>query len=484
MKKTAAVRTRLRLWPPRRLLVLGLLPLWVAGCISSAGLGPTATRLEASQVAAESAFTAWPDEHWWQVFGDPELDRLIELALVANPDLELARARIEQADAAVGLTHSRLLPQLSFGVDTTYQRYSEHKLFPDSVAGSQDLDSTVEFKGSYEFDFFGRNHAAVAAATSARRASLAAQQAARVAVATHVAHVYFELARYVGDREVVADTRRQREKILKLVQARVALGLDSNVELRQAEGALPQIDGEIALLDENIALMRSALAELAVIDPATTASLTPSLNTVVAPVLPGAIPSDLLARRADISAARWRIEASLRGTDLIKAEFYPSVNLTVFGGIGALGLASLFEAGSGLYGVSPSLRLPVFDGDRLRSQLKLASAEVDRAIAEYNHSLLAAVADVVHTVTSLRALEQRQAAQVAAQAAAESAYGIALQRYQAGLTGYLTVLATESDVLAQRRAATALKARALSLNVDLDHALGGGFNAAAPTASN
>ncbi|MBK6660122.1 MAG: TolC family protein [Proteobacteria bacterium] len=120
----------------------------------------------------------------------------------------------------------------------------------------------------------------------------------------------------------------------------------------------------------------------------------------------------------------------------------------------------------------------------MRSKLKFADAEVDRAIAEYNGTLLDALRDVVHAVTSLRALEHRQAAQRAAQASAESAYDLALQRYKAGLTGYLTVLATETEVLSQRRAATELKARALDLNVALNRALGGGFDAATVTASN
>ncbi|CAN0483111.1 unnamed protein product, partial [Phaeothamnion confervicola] len=207
----------------------------------------------------------------------------------------------------------------------------------------------------------------------------------------------------------------QREKILQLVQARVAEGLDSNVELRQAEGALPDIDGELALLDENIDIQRSGLAMLAVVDPATTAHLSPALNRVAAPILPSAIPSDLLARRADITAARWEVEARMHGTEVIKAEFYPSVNLTAFAGIASLGLSSLFEASSAALGVNPTLSLPIFDGDRLRSKLKFADAEVDRAIAEYNNALLHAMRDVVHALTSLRALKQRTAAQIAAQ---------------------------------------------------------------------
>ncbi|MBK8960555.1 MAG: efflux transporter outer membrane subunit [Proteobacteria bacterium] len=464
-------------------LALALAGLGLAGCVSSKGLAPSAQPLDVSAAATDTAFHAWPDEHWWTVYRDASLNELIEHALAASPSLEKARARIAMAEAAIGFTHGRLLPEVTFAVDSTYQRYPEHGQ-NRNLGGEGGSDNAIEFHGTYELDFFGRNQAALAAATSNARASAAAQQAVRLSVASTVAQAYFVLARQLAERQVVADTRRQREKILTLVQARVAEGIDSNVELRQAEGALPDIDGQLALLDENIELMRSRLAELAVVPLEKTARLAPALKDVAAPTLPASIPSDLLARRADITAARWEIEATLRGTEMVKAEFYPSVNLTAFAGIASLGLSSLFEAGSGTLGVNPTLSLPIFDGDRLRSKLKFADAEVDRAIAEYNGTLLDALRDVVHAVTSLRALEHRQAAQRAAQASAESAYDLALQRYKAGLTGYLTVLATETEVLSQRRAATELKARALDLNVALNRALGGGFDAATVTASN
>ena len=470
-------------WRARYALLASGCGLALAGCVSSAGLVPSGKPLDVATVANDTAFSGWPDQHWWAVYGDVALDNLIAQALAANPDLELARARIEMADAAIGFSHASLLPQVSFGVDSTYQRYPEHGQ-NRNLGGTAGSDNSLEFQASYELDFFGRNRAALAAAISNARASAAAEQAVRVAVASAVARTYFELARLIAERQVLSDTHAQRKKILILVKARVAEGLDSKVELRQAEGALPAIDGELALLDENIDLLRSQLGKLAVVEPSVTATLAPALTKVAAPTLPTSIPSDLLARRADITAARWEIEAATRGTDMIKAEFYPRVNLSAFAGIAALGASSLFEAGAGTLGVNPSLSLPIFDGDRLRSKLKFADAQVDRAIAEYNNALLNAMQDVVHAVTSLRALEHRQVAQLAAQGSAESAYDLALQRYKAGLTGYLSVLATESEVLAQRRAATALKARALLLHVELNRALGGGFDAATMTASN
>ena len=126
-------------------------------------------------------------------------------------------------------------------------------------------------------------------------------------------------------------------------------------------------------------------------------------------------------------------------------------------------------------GLGPAVRLPIFDAGRLRARLKFVNAQLDLAIADYNAALLSALQDVVHSVVSIRALAERQAAQREAAAAAESAYDLALQRFQAGLTGYLTVLATESDVLEARRAGVLLAARGCQLDVDLKRALGGGF---------
>lgn len=453
-----------------------LLPL-LAACISAEGIAPAGRTLDAERITDDAAFTAWPQTRWWERYGDAELSRLIESALATSPDLERARADVAQAEAAIGFTHSRLLPQVQLGAEVSGQRYPEHSLYPPRLGGDHLLDSTVEFRGRYELDFFGRNAATVAAATSHAQAAAAAAQAARVAVASAVARAWFDLAESLAEREVVLATRKQRETILTLVQARVAEGLDSKVELRQAEGALPAIDGELAALDERAALLRSLLSRLTQTPLAETAGLCPRLAAVAAPSLPANIPAELLGHRADVTAARWEIEARLHGSESVRAEFYPSVNLTAFAGFTALGLGALFEASSASYGVAPALSLPVFDGDRLRSKLKFADAEIDRAIASYNGALLDAMQDVVRAVTSLRALTARQAAQAEAQAAAESAYSIALQRYRAGLTGYLTVLTTESEVLRERRAATALKARGLGLDVELNRALGGGFDA-------
>ncbi len=193
------------------------------------------------------------------------------------------------------------------------------------------------------------------------------------------------------------------------------------------------------------------------------------------------IPADLLGRRADIAAARWRVEASVRDVASAKARFYPNINLAAFAGFNSLGFGELFKSGSEQWGVGPALTLPIFEGGRLRSNLRGKTADEDAAVESYNTAVIDAVRDVADEIASSQSIVRQQGEQSAAQAAAESAYGIALERYKAGLGNYLNVLTAETSVLKQRRLAVDLGARALDTQVALIGALGGGYQATAQT---
>ena len=192
------------------------------------------------------------------------------------------------------------------------------------------------------------------------------------------------------------------------------------------------------------------------------------------------VPSDLLGRRADIAAARWRVEAATQDVDVARAQFYPNINLVAFAGYSSIGLDRLFDAGSQQWGVGPALRLPLFDGGRLRANLRGKVAELDGAIESYNAAVLDAVREVADQLASGQAIGRQQQSQRQAQASAESAYGIAVQRYDAGLGNLLQVLGAETAVLNQRRQGVDLAARALDNQVALMRALGGGYQAELP----
>jgi NodT family efflux transporter outer membrane factor (OMF) lipoprotein len=173
------------------------------------------------------------------------------------------------------------------------------------------------------------------------------------------------------------------------------------------------------------------------------------------------------------------VEAAAQDLKVARTQFYPSVNLVAFAGFSSFGLDQLLKSGSQQYGIGPAVRLPIFDAGRLRANYRGKAADVDAAVSAYNGAVLDAVREVADQISALQSIERQQREQAAAQQAAESAFDLATQRYKAGLGTYLTVLTAESNVLAQRRSAADLKARALDAQVALMRALGGGYAAPA-----
>ena len=169
----------------------------------------------------------------------------------------------------------------------------------------------------------------------------------------------------------------------------------------------------------------------------------------------------------------------MRDTDVARAQFYPDINLHAFVGLSSIGLGELLKADSRQLGFGPAIHLPIFDAGRLRANLRVRNAERDLAIDSYNALVRDGVREVVDQLGSLQSLARQQREQAAAQAAAESAYDLIGQRYQAGLASYLAVLNAESQLLSQRRLAVELQARVLDRQVALVRALGGGYSDAA-----
>ena len=465
-----------------RLVNLALITIAALGLSACAGMVDTpaqATLRDATSLGLPAAQStdAMPDAQWWRSFGDQQLDRLLEQALASSPSLKMAQARIARAQAAVGLAQAASAAQLSAGVDATQQKFTANGLYPPPLAGSIYATGTAQLTGSWELDFFGKNRAALAAALGNARAAQADADAARTLLASTVARSYFQLLR-LNDQLVLAQrSLAQRSQILHLVQERVNAGLDTRLELRQSEGALPEARLQIEILQEQIALTRHALAallgqpnEALRIDEAT-------LEAVKTGATPTQVPSDLLGRRADIAAARWRVEAATQDVASAKSQFYPNVNLVAFAGFSSIGLDRLLSAGSEQWGLGPAVRLPLFDGGRLRANLRGKAAELDAAIESYNAAVIDAVRDAADQLASAHAIARQQNEQRVTQALAENAYDIALQRYEAGLSNYLSVLAVETVVLDQRRQGVDLAARALDTQVSLMRALGGGYQA-------
>jgi NodT family efflux transporter outer membrane factor (OMF) lipoprotein len=452
--------------------------LLLAGCASPGLQTEPRALLQPAALGAQDASTPWPQARWWADWNDSTLDVLIDQALADQPSLQTAQARVRQAQAATDVADAARQPQASLSVDMTDQRFSANGLFPPPIAGATMWNNNAQIGASWELDLFGRQRAALDAAIGQWRAAQADAQAARVLLAGNVAAGYFNLARLIENRRLADEALQQRNQILALVKQRISAGLDTSVELRQAEGLIAQTQVEIEALDEAIARARHGLAELAGQGPRAFDTLAPILAAVHSAGLPSALPADLVGRRADLVAQRWRVAATAKDVEVARTQFYPNLNLVAFVGLSSIGLDRFVEAGARTYGAGPALRLPLFEGGRLRAQLDARRAEADAAIDAYNGTLLRALREVADEVTSLQSVERQQQSQAEATRAAESAYTLAEQRYRAGLGNFLTVLTAQTNVLTQRRSAADLKARHLAAEVALARALGGGYQEA------
>ena len=462
----------------KRMVPSLLLVLLLAGCASYSGIHIESSKTEASALGARDITTEWPKADWWLALNDPVLNRLIDQALQGNLDLQGADVRMRQAQAVAGVADANRYPQLDASYSSTRQRFSENGLVPPPYAGSTYNVNELNLGFNWELDFFGRNREALKAALGQLHASEAEHQAVRIMVASEVARNYFALARLQQQRTIADELNQQRAEKLDLAAQRVAAGIEAPGNLEPLKGDLAGIRRDTAALNEQIATTRHALAALLGQGPEAVQNLEARLPDVAGLTLPQQIPLGLLGHRADIVAAKWRVESGLHGMESAKAAFYPNVNLRAFFGFSSVGFDKFLESGSRVPGAGLAISLPIFDAGRLRNEYRFVTAQTDGAIVNYNKTLVNAFRDVADQVSTLSAIDEQLQKQTAALTHAEQSRALAQQRYAAGISNRVPVLDAESDVLSQRRALIDLQARWSIARVQLIHALGGGFTEA------
>lgn len=455
--------------------------LMLGGCVNIPSTTPRTQATEAASLGlAEQAKTPEVAGAWWQALGDAKLDALVQRTLAANPDLQVAAARLDRAAALAEAAGALGKPVSGIGVDATRQRYTEHGLVPPPIAGSVRTTANLQAGVSWDFDFFGRNQAQLQSALGTQRAARAEAEAAAMVLSSQVVRGYLALARLLEQGEHLNRLMALRERSAALIAQRVGAGLDTQIELRQAQTPLPELKRQQQALAEQISLARHQLAALSAQPMDALDGLAPAVPQLPASLAVAAkapLGLDLLGRRPDIAAARWRVEAATQDVAVARAQFYPNLNLTAFIGFNAIGFDNLLKSGSLQGGFGPALRLPIFDTGRLRAQLHGNAAELDAAVASYNARVLGAVhesADALSSVQSLAAQVQQQ--QQALQSVA-SALELARQRQAAGLGNALTVINADMALVNQQRALSEVQAQWLDSHVQLIKALGGGWQA-------
>jgi NodT family efflux transporter outer membrane factor (OMF) lipoprotein len=458
----------------------------IAGCADMGGRSTQASLRSADTLAAAKSLAsaplstaAWPTTDWWKSFNDPQLDQLVAEALADSPTLKVAAARTRKALAFADSAKAALYPQINGNLVITEQRFAEHGLYPPPFAGNWGTFNQLTANLNWELDFWGKNRAAYESALDLARVAEVDAYAARLALSVDIAQTYVQLQRAYLLLDVAELTLKEREETYALTRDRTVAGLDSRLELKQAETAIPATRELITRLNETIALTRNALAALLGQGPDRGLAIArPAPESLRVMALPTNVPAELVGRRPDLVAQRWRIEASQQDIANAKAQFYPNINLVAFIGLQSLGSAGFLSAASRTLGIGPAITLPIFEGGRLRANLAGTNAEYDIVVEQYNQALADALKDVVDQLASWRSLEQQRVQQKMALDTAQEAYDLALLRYREGIGNFLQVLSVESPLLEQQSLEAELRARQLEIAINLVRALGGGFDAA------
>lgn len=459
-------------------------PVLLAGCAAVPQLGdkpePRAAGSLASAQSMASVDGVWPAADWWSGYGDPQLSALIAEGLGGAPDLAAAAARVRRAEAYAEQAGAARLPTLDAEARAGLDKQSYNNGIPaDFVPHGWNDTGRAALNLSFDLDLWGKNRAALAAATLEAEAARIELEEARLVLSTGIAAAYADLARLHAERDVLQSALKLRSETLKLVSDRVATGLDTLAELRQAESAVPAARADLAATDEAIALTRNRLAALIGAGPDRGLTIArPSAEALQAHGLPDGATTELLGRRPDIAAARARVEAAASRIKVARADFYPAVNLSAMFGLQSLGLDNLVKGGSIFGSVGPAISLPIFRGGALSAQYKGARANYDEAVASYDGTVVEAFREVADAVTSRRMLGVRLGESRLALSGADQAYAVARQRYEGGLSTFLDVLTAEERVLQNRRTVADLEMRAFALDIALVRALGGGFSQA------
>ncbi|OYU70308.1 MAG: multidrug transporter [Alphaproteobacteria bacterium PA2] len=419
----------------------------------------------------------WPADQWWTAYGDPQLNQIVDEALAGSPTLAETSARLKSAQARADMAAGGTLPSLSANGQVAQTKQSYNAGFPKLFVpkGYKEFGrASLDF--GYDLDLWGRNRAALAAATSEARAAQADAAQSRLILTTTLVSAYADLARISGEIAAAEASARNRDASSELVQRQMANGVANRGEAQQAKAASAAARGELASLQEQASLARNRISALMGAGPDRGLKLSPPLAQAgTSAGLPDKVEINLVGRRPDLTAARLRAEAASRRIDVARAGFYPNINIAAFLGLQSLGLDALTQAGSDIGQAGLALSLPIFEGGRIRAGYKGARADYDAAVAAYNQALVLALKDVADAAVSERSLSVQLAAARESLSAGEAAYRIARLRYEGGLSSYLVLLTAENTVIAQRRAVAQLEARALSLDASMVRALGGGF---------
>lgn len=418
---------------------------------------------------------------WWHFFKDPQLDRLIALSLACHPDIKMADARIRLAYEEAKIARSRLFPHLFGVVDIKRQKVSTTA--PGFVPGFPDLFTDVTLKlttAVYELDIWQKNRSLYYAACDVAKAAVANFEEAKLLLSTTIAAVYFDLQMQLARKLVTYNRLKAKEELLELNRQQFDSGVHSAFALYEVGIEVQALKDLLFRLDAEIAIDTHALAALASNTSGICANegellITPNAHFDDPFPLPMSLPIDLIARRPDITAQKWLIEAACYDVKAARASFFPRIDLLGWLGTESIKLNELFTGKTLIALAEGTATLPIFLAGKLKADLGVAHETLEIAIDTYNQTLLRAVEQVSNGLSNLITADERTKAINIAVQDANHLVDLTIQKYENAVFNRLEVLRAFENLYIQQDLMLQAQLARYESAVELIRAIGGGY---------
>lgn len=417
----------------------------------------------------------WPAADWWHAFGAAQLDTLMLQAQQHNFDLAAAAARIRQADADVQIAHAQLLPSIALQTQVAHEQAPSRERVASGTSGGSESQATLN--ASYELDFWGKSRAGVEAARATALASRYDRATIGLTIASSVALTYFQVLASHDRIAIASDDLESAERLLKILQARVAAGVSSALDVAQQETTVATVNASIPPLEAQLQQSTDALALLTGAFPESLDLPDASLADLSAPPISAGIPSQLLARRPDVAQAEAQLIAANANVAAAHAAFLPSMELTAQGGVASAALGHLLSPQGTLFALAASITQSIFDGGQLRGQYQQSQARYEELVQLYRKAAISAFVDVEDALAGTREFAEEEGRRERATAAAQRAYDISVAQLRAGTIDLVTVLTAQNALFSAKDALAQARLAQLQAEVSLYKALGGGWQA-------
>ncbi len=420
----------------------------------------------------------WPSKDWWEVFDSPQLSALVVTALANNPSIQGVEKRLDAAKEVSKIARARLFPLVFFDVEETSEFLSKNGLYkafnPSLPIHADLLDITLNF--SYEFDFWGKNRNLFRASLNKARAEAA--EAAQVALiaTTALAQGYFALKANLIKHGLIVRLVDVRRKTFQLQALLEKSALNSQLEPLLSQERVFDAEKQLSSIEEEIAVGQHLVNILAGLGPDSPLEIDEDMPLLPPSIaVPHDISANLLARRPDLMAEIWRVEALADEVGAAKADFYPNINLGAFFGFESVILSKIFNADSQNGGFTPALNLPIFTAGAIRANVKAKKAAFDEAVYAYNQLLLQSASEVADFLSFARDVYEKKRLQEEIVENAQIRFDLTLLRSFAGLDSFIEKYAFE-EVLIQKKLEDVdlLYSQYLAL-IKLTKSLGGGY---------